>query len=351
MAESFNERILDAEIRHAIGLLRFREGAVDRVVAQLERVERDLAKQLRERLLRIEERGFDLGPRTTQRLRTLQATVREILHQGYLDAGDQLRAELFGIANEEVDFQTRLIQSNTPFVDLQFNIPPTPAIRSIVTATPIRGELLTPLIRRAERNSIQRVNEAVRIGIIEGETTPQIVRRALANEGALGISKRGMGALVRTAITHVTAQAREELFAANPQIVAGVMWVSTLDSRTSPICQSLDGEVFEPKEGPRPPAHINCRSSTSPILNGQSEVFGDRASEVGPVPAKTTYQDFLRRMSAADQDDILGPTRGRLFRAGNLDVDNFVDRTGRRYTLDELRTRERDAFERAGLTD
>lgn len=56
---------------------------------------------------------------------------------------------------------------------------------------------------------------------------------------------------------------------------------------------------------------------------------------VGQVPAETTYDQWLRRQSAAFQDDILGPTRGRLFREG-MTLDRFVDHTGRRVTLDEL---------------
>ena len=33
----------------------------------------------------------------------------------------------------------------------------------------------------------------------------------------------------------------------------------------------------------------------------------------GTVPAKTTYTQFLKRQSASFQNDILGPTRGKLF--------------------------------------
>jgi len=347
---TFNERILDAQISHQIGLLRFREGLADRVIEQLERVEKDLRKQLRERLSAIAERGYDVGPATTNRLRRLNAAVSETLHRAYLNMGDTLRAELNELSRYEVDFQTRLIQANTPFVELAFAIPPADALRGIVTAEPMRGRFLRDLLRQAERGAIRRADEAIRLGIIEGEPTPAIVRRVMGNEG-LGIGKRGVQALVRTAVTHTTTRARELFYAENSDIIAGVMWVSTLDNRTTPICQRLDGQVFEPKQGPRPPAHISCRSATSPILDGQNEIFGDRASQVGPVPAKTTYNEFLKRQPASFQDEVLGPTRAKLFRRGGLDVDRFVDFTGRRYSLAELRVREAAAFERAGITD
>lgn len=345
---TFNERVLDAEISHQIGLLRFREGLSNRMLAELEAVEADLRKQLRERLDKIDERGRDLGPGATRRLRFLLASVRETLKRSYKAIGQNLRAELFDLSRYEVDFQTRLIQAETPFVELAFAIPPADALRSIVTSQPMQGRLLRDMLRQAEQGAVRRAEQNIRIGLIEGESTRDITRRVMGG-GGLGLSARGIQALVRTAVTHVTAGAREELFVANPQIVAGVMWVSTLDSRTTAICQRLDNQVFEPGEGPRPPAHIACRSATSPILNNQSEVFGDRASEVGPVPANQSYGQWLRNRPASVQDDILGPTRGKLFRRGGLDVDRFVDFSGRRYTLDELRIREAAAFERAGL--
>jgi len=70
---------------------------------------------------------------------------------------------------------------------------------------------------------------------------------------------------------------------------------------------------------------------------------------IGQVPAKTTYLDFLRRQPAAIQDDILGRTRGRLFRTGRLDLKSFVDRTGAEIPLDQLAKMHAGAFRAAGL--
>jgi hypothetical protein len=69
----------------------------------------------------------------------------------------------------------------------------------------------------------------------------------------------------------------------------------------------------------------------------------------GQVPARTTYQEWLKRQPADIQDDILGPARGQLFREGGLTLDRFVGREGDELTLEELRRRNREAWERAGL--
>jgi hypothetical protein len=76
---------------------------------------------------------------------------------------------------------------------------------------------------------------------------------------------------------------------------------------------------------------------------------GTRASMDGQVPADLTYGGWLAKQPAAVQDDILGATKGKLFRDGGLTVNRFVDRVGREYTLDELKRRERGAFRKAGL--
>lgn len=60
-------------------------------------------------------------------------------------------------------------------------------------------------------------------------------------------------------------------------IAAGIMsifvsryeWISVLDSRTTDICRSRDGNVYEYGNGPIPPAHYNCRSRIAPLLARQ----------------------------------------------------------------------------------
>jgi hypothetical protein len=67
------------------------------------------------------------------------------------------------------------------------------------------------------------------------------------------------------------------------------------------------------------------------------------------VPATTTYEQWLKRQPASFQDTVLGPSRGKLFRNGDLSIGRFVDSQGRTLTLDELRRLEPQAFEDAGI--
>ncbi|WP_187275389.1 hypothetical protein [Methylobacterium sp. WL6] len=158
-------------------------------------------------------------------------------------------------------------------------------------------------------------------------------------------------------MTHIAAGASEATYERNADLISGVRWVSVLDSRTTPVCMARDGKVYEPGKGPRPPAHWRCRSTTTPVIKSFRDLgidldevpAGTRASMDGQVPADLTYGAWLAKQPASVQDEILGPTKGLLFRKGEVPVDRFVDRSGHAYTIDELRRRERGAFRKAGL--
>lgn len=134
-------------------------------------------------------------------------------------------------------------------------------------------------------------------------------------------------------------------------IVAGVV------VHNSAVCRARDGKVYPLDSGPRPPAHPNCRSSTVPVLKSWKEMGinlkeapeGTRSSMNGQVPADLTYQEWLKNQSADFQDDVLGVTKGKLFRNGGLSLDRFVDRAGKELTLDQLMKREAEAWQKAGL--
>jgi len=111
-------------------------------------------------------------------------------------------------------------------------------------------------------------------------------------------------------------------------------WVSVLDHRTSPICRELSGKFFPKNEGPYPPQHVGCRSRRIAATKGNRAMLAQQE----------TYQQWLSRQSAATQDDILGPSRGKLYREGGYSVSRFVDESGQRYSLDDLRKKDADTF-------
>ena len=74
-----------------------------------------------------------------------------------------------------------------------------------------------------------------------------------------------------------------------------------------------------------------------------------RASMDGQVPKDTTYADWIMRQSAGRQDQVLGTTRAKLLRDGDLKMADLYDNKGIYLSLAQLRERDAAAFKRAGL--
>ena len=344
-----NERLRDRSVSHAIGLERLKTATVRRIIALLNRVDQDLVQEIQDRLDRV-----GIEDMTQARLNELLRAVRAINREGYIVVGAALTDELEALAGYEPEFQARMILDELP-IRWDLNRPSAAQLRSVVHSRPFRGRLLREWVDGLRDSQFSRVRDAVRIGIVEGETLDQIVRRIRGTrrnryaDGILEIGRREAQAVVRTAVNHVATRAREALYAANADILKGVQWVSTLDSRTTPVCMARDGRVFPLDSGPRPPAHVGCRSGTSPVTRSARDLgidlheapAGTRSSMNGQVPAATTYPDWLRRQSVEVQNEALGVERARLFRSGDLTIDQMVRQDGREWTLDELRRRER----------
>jgi SPP1 gp7 family putative phage head morphogenesis protein len=337
--------IFDRQLRHRIALERYASGEVRSILRFLQELEADTL----EAVARLRIRG-DLSRGSRAELRALEELLRE-LRLVYAEGYGRLTREAFGdfdaLSRLEAEFVTGSLRA--ALVDLEAVSgaaaealrsvgeagvlrPTIPQLSAVVRSRPAQGKLLRSWFEEMEASHVSRIESALRIGFVEGETLPQLQRRMSA---VWTLNRRGAEAVIRTAITHIAAEVAQESYAINPGLVQQVEWVSTLDSRTTPICRSRDGKRYPLDKGPRPPAHIRCRSTIIPIMDG-----------ITPPP-RETYGQWLRRQSDDTQRDILGPTRYNLFSQGRLSIDRFTGRDGAPLTLDQLRDREPEAFTRA----
>lgn len=368
-----NDDIADDFTAHQIGLIALAGGLRNRIIALLERVEPDLRALIERRLSVIARNGgIDRGPATTTRLVRLERSMRRLLGPSFDSINEETRDTLLALALHETGFSQAVVAGALP-VSVEFGQPTAIALRATVLSRPFQGRILRTWLSDFEANDRRRMMNAVRFGLVQGETPTQISRRIFGTstlfDGTRTITRRGAQTLAQTAVTAIASNARREWLLANADVFSEEVYTATLDSRTTAICRSLDGRRFPVGEGPYPPLHMNCRSIRVPVVDG--EVIGSRpavgvaksdleglrgkarrdkvASLVGQVPAKTTYAEFLKRQSVAFQNEALGVTKGKLFRDGGLTLDRYVDRAGMELTLPQLKVREADAFRKAGL--
>lgn len=350
---SANEQIFDAQVRHQIHLERYKVGLVKRISDLLNKADNDLVKKL----------GAHKGDPQSwsqQRRREVLKSVRSANAAAYQRMGKTLTNELLDLAPAEAEFAADLFHRFVP-IDLDLTMPSRHLLEAAVTSKPILGKPLDSWVEELGESKARRIRDAINIGLVEGETVDQMVARirgTKANnyrDGVIEMSRRDAAAVVRTAVNHTTTQARELLYAENTDLIKSVQWISTLDSRTTPICRARDGDLYAPNEGPRPPAHVGCRSTTVPITKSWEELgldleeapVGTRASMNGQVPADLSYEQWLKRQPRDVVDDIMGKTKSALFIDGKLPLEKFVDTTGKELTLDQLKATSKGAWERA----
>jgi SPP1 gp7 family putative phage head morphogenesis protein len=330
---SANGNLLDRAIYHAILAERFKNHEVRRIVRILDReVLPDLVERLASRLQNIATRGFDTGPTTTARLRHLFRDLRDVFLALVERMNVETEGPLLAYAAAQSGALARDLRRESGAL-VSVTTPSAGTLRQAVMRRPFDGFLLKERWEKRGRAFRESVEAQVRIGLVQSETPEQIIQRVREVWPA---QRRHVGATVRAGVSHAQNQARQATYEENRRLIRGIMWVSTLDISTCPRCGSLDGQVFEVDDGPRPPEHFNCRCTTAPVMRAADDLGGSRASMDGQVPESVTFSEWIERQSVERQDLVFGRGRARLFRSGKLELEQMVDAAGNVIPLADL---------------
>ena len=352
-----NKKLRDEVIYHRVSLIGYENNLIKESLKLLGIVDKELTSQLYVALEDMSSSDFKIS-----RLESMLASSKSLK-----SVTDYLFGELSSLSEHESNYQYSLFESLLPDVVKSkyplMQIPPS-QIFTAVKAKPFQGRLLSEWVSNIEDDRLKRVANTVRTGYVTGETTEQIIRRVRGTkknrykDGVLEISKRNISSVIRSAVSHTAAVARESFGNANSDIIKGKQWLSTLDTSTTPMCMIRDlkeytldnkpiGHIIPYGAGPGK-LHFCCRSVETFILKSYRELgididevpTGTRASMDGQVPAKTSYFEWLQAQSQARQEQILGVERARLLREGEISPENFFTRDGHVLTLNELKSQE-----------
>ena len=351
-------QLIEQSTRHAAHLERLKTQNVKDLLPLLSAMQKVIIGRLASQ---------DITEWTTRRLNKQLTAINGIMEGAYRGPIKQLWDEqLMELADYEAGFEARSL--NEIAVNYDFDLPSETQLRSALFTQPLSvegaggGQLLETFYDDWTDNQIKRTTGIIRLGFAQGKTTGEVVRDIRGFGGLADQSRRGLEALARTSLQHAAQQARQQTWAANSDIVKKVRIVSTLDSKTSTICRSLDGQEYPLGEGPRPPFHVNCRTTTVAALDDRFKVLEEggtrrardpETGEVESAPAKQTYYQWLKKQPQNVQESIIGPTRAKLLTDGGISAERFAElQLGRNFeplTLDEIRNLEPVAFSRAGI--
>jgi len=295
--------------------------------------------------------GFDSERRTAARLQKLIEQLAKELEKPAGEYREELRKALREFARYEATYQATTIGG---WIGVDMVAPTVAQVWAAAKFEPLKLSTSTidfeKLIDDWGPDEVARLTMGVKSGFVQGLPTREIIKQVAGAGGLADISMRNAMANAQTLVAHVANEARLETYAENDDVVIGYTWVSTLDSRTSDICRSRDGQVylFKNSNNPKPPAHYRCRSTTAPKLSPEFDIFDEgatRASKDGQVSAETTYYDWLKRQPASMQDEVLGKTKGLIFRNSGISAEEFrkisVDDLGQPLTIEEMAERDK----------
>jgi len=329
---SANDYLINRAIKHQIYVQRYAGGQVKELLSYLEDAQDEIVKQLKTVKSLAQTRSLN------RKLAAITNLQQEALNR----FRNNLRSSAGDFAEYEAEFA---VKTMNVAATASITLPASEQLRALVTQRPMQlaigsGGVQTITINQAATQfAADKAGEMRRIiqtGIVEGSTVQSLTRDIVS---VTNRHKRQAESLVRTSVNHISSEARSAVNRANDDILKGEEWVAVLDGRTTIGCAALDGKILGFDEPPFTPRHWGCRSLRVPALDDRFEqpgLEGERASMDGPVSAKRTYSGWLRGQPAEFQDDVLGKTRGKLFRSGELSLDQFVDNNGNTITLADL---------------
>lgn len=320
---SVNEDAADVLIGHRLELLRYEAGAAEELVAVYERAFSDVLAALRAAEAR------NAAPSTLDRLRVSLGALDARLRDALRLASETLDARLAEAGTAEATLQSGRL-SRAIGIDLA-TVPEERVLAML--HTPLGGEAWSSRLATDLYTARNDIVGALARGLAEGASVPRLARM-LREATAIHETYRGrMVAIARTEVQRIANDVAMASYAANDDILSGVQWLATLDTRTCLVCAPRHNEVYRLTGlDRRPPLHPRCRCFLTPVVRPWSELGGRvpraaRGAYTGQPANDTDFDAWLRRKPAAVAREVLGDARYALWRDG-VALDRFTD--GRR---------------------
>ncbi len=334
-----NAALADAVVGLRLDLLRFEAGTVQALVRAYTGALADTSAAL-DRALEEAGAGRPLSPRTVELLSARAAALR----------GDLviLLGRLQGDLREALD-AAALSEAAQLMITFQEVVPASAGIDWVRPApVDVAAAVLSP--GRAYTESLaldllvvyDSVHPVIARGAASGASVPALVKDLKRALGAIAGGRSRLVTIARTEIQRTANAAALATYRANADVVQGVEYLATLDSRTCPVCAPSHGQTWDLEDPAAPaiPRHPRCRCFYAPVLKSWTDLRlgpSQRSLFDGAPSGGDDFQDWLKRQPEAVQREMLGAARFEAWTAG-ADLADFTD--GRRIlTLDDLRAR------------
>lgn len=362
MAQNINNLLADKIRVHTLNVLKSTTKTRRKIMAVLDELQVSLVAQLN-------RNDITLTKFQRKRLEALLANVEESINGAFTSANTILRGELIDLADAEQVWTANTINKAVG-AELVTSFMTKQQLENIADGALIQGAPSEEWWNRQSTKLMHDFTDTMRVGMARGETLGQLTTRLRGGriegvDGQPGIDlpgvltgpRRNAEAIVRTSFMQVASDARRDMYGENDDIIKGIMQVSTLDGRTTLVCIAYSGATWDLDFNPigkntlpyngGVPRHWGCRSAETPILKSFEEISGikgapklppaKRASMDGEVPEDMTFSDWLTKKGESFQNELLGESRAKMWRGGNITLSQLVNADGTPSSVSELK--------------
>lgn len=318
--------IVDAYTRRALLLLRVGGGLGEEAIAELAALARDLRGVIA---------GADLSSLGKRDMAALLRDIETAIDDAFARIAEAQQTRLDELGDTEAAWAADAFGTRHASA---------PALAAVLANLLVLGYPLAKLWQRQGAGLADRLGATLRTAAAMG-TAPADMLAAIFGQGPRGRERGGLFEQARTqAATLADTSVHAAAYAARQVAwkaggIQYLKWHSILDHRTTIGCAVRAGKLYTldfqpvghdiPIDQP-PPRHWNCRS----ILVPMSPDFAPPGD--GQDPYTESLDAWLKRQPENVQDELLGPTRAALWRAGTIDARGLLGRGGETLSVAEL---------------
>jgi SPP1 gp7 family putative phage head morphogenesis protein len=345
-----NSDIADEIVKHRLFLLRYEGGAVRRLLEAYDDVTGSIWAEIDR--LRYKARGVGLTSADRQRMRDLKRTLEVGVRVFQQRADEILEESIKAAAEAERRIVAAKVSDALPSsVKAGFSLAPDAdrlvALADFASGRPWQVRLAVDLVEQQ-----MRIQSVLDRASAEGLSMPKTARLLKTATGIEGTYRNRYVAIARTEVQRVANVAAMQTYDANRDVVKGVQYLATLDSRTCLRCAPLHNKVYlyqgdgrlladDGTEAPVIPIHPRCRCFYTPVTKSWEElgidVEPDPDLDGEPAP-EMSFPQWLKRQDEGTQLDVFDGSakRWKAWKTGAVPFDEFATPQKTR-TLEELR--------------
>jgi hypothetical protein len=275
------DNVSEAYIKRSLALLRAAEGDAIEVARVLGEIHKRIIASIDKKYLTL----YNMG-----QVESISDSIKKELETFYKD---YFPKEFLSISSLVIEKELAWnIEAIAGLIDKKTTDLLKPAYKKTIKSAatkPYQGKTFDQWLNGAFVSNVKQIDKTLKTSFIEGKSISEVVVEInKINRRALSDTK----ALTRAFFMHNAVEAKQRVFDLNPDVVEGSIWISTLDSRTTPlICGIRDHKEYDRGHNPvghslpyldgAGRAHFGCRSIEIPKLKGVDVFMNRRAVVAG----------------------------------------------------------------------